>query len=434
MSKTIMLTDTCHLTRTRLYSARHESGAVVQFVYSDTRLPCASVTLPFGGAAYGLRDGKNHISVPAGAAHFLEHMLFNKEGMNECFSALGADVNALTYLSHTCYYFTARRNFFESLDALLGMVLSPSFPESTFEKEREVILRELEEDSGDVFLRGRDILAESIFSRSPLRRDVGGKAADVKALSFAHLSSIADAVCRPSGAVISVVGPFSPELVWKNVSAFLDGLSYRPQVSPRFSALIAKSSSDLRPFRAATETPIFFAALAPSADSLGADKAEDYVFSSLLEDMLFDRSEPFFKAFSNECGMVGVSLFGELDSQSETFGKSGFLSVSAPVSSPLGAAEAFDRTFSSLLEDGSLFCEAHLESKRRGLVADYLSTLDSPLDTCLALGEYSALGASLFDEARAICTLDADAFLKKAKDSLASVSPVFAAGTRSGRV
>ena len=434
MREQLICTDVCPLTHSPLYSARHKSGALFQILHSDTRLPSASVTLSFGGAVCGLRDGSEYIQVPPGAAHFLEHMLFNKEGLNDRFTELGADVNALTYLSHTSYYFTTRRDFFESLSSLMEMVLAPSFPKETFRKERQIILCELEEEKGDVFVLGQGALTRSLFRRSPLRRDVGGSARDVRGLSFDSLCKIADAVCRPDGAVISVVSPYPPEQVWEHVSAFLDGLSIRPAAKRSFSATLQRDGSEARFFRAQTDTPMLFAALSPSPELLGRSKAADYVFSSLLEDMLYDRSEPFWNAFSEECRRCGVGLFGELDSQSETFLRSGILSVSVPTSSPSLAAKAFERTFTDIRKDGSLLCRSHLESKRRGLVADYLSTLDSPATTCLAIGEYAAFGESLFDEARTIESLDKEDFLKKATDALASSTPVFACGSRSGRL
>ncbi len=434
MREKLICTDVCPLTKTPLYSARHRSGATFRFLYSDTRLPCASVTLPFGGAVCGLRDGAKYIQVPPGAAHFLEHMLFNKEGLNDRFAELGADVNALTYLSHTSYYFTSRRNFYESLDTLMGMVLSPSFPKETFEKERQIVLCELEEERGDVFVLGQGALTSSLFCRSPLRRDVGGNSRDVRALSFDSLCKIADAVCRPDGAVISVVGPFSPEEVWERVSAFLDRAERRPSPKRSFSALLRKKGVSIRSFRAATDTPILFGALSPDPSSLGFGRTEDHVFSSLLEDMLYDRSEPFWRTFSDGCRREGIELFGEPETQSETFLQSGILSVSLPTSSPATASDVFARTFSEMYEGGTLFCESHFESKRRGLLADYLSTLDSPADTCLALGEYAAFGESLFDEARAIEGLDRENFLRKATDALASSHHVFACASRSGRL
>lgn len=433
MKETLISTNVCSLTGATVYSARHESGATLQFLRSDTRLPSASVTLPFGGAVCGLWDKKKYIQVPPGAAHFLEHMLFNKEGVNDLFASLGADVNALTYLSHTSYYFTTRRNFFESLSALMGMVLSPSFPEEAFEKERQIVLCELEEEKGDVFVLGHDSLSRSLFRRSPLRRDVGGRARDVKGLSFEALCKISDAVCRQDGAVISVVGPFSPDTVCEYVFGFLDGLDRAPAAKRSYCATIQRKCSDIRFLSTQTDTPMLFGAISPSPDSLGQSRAEDYVFSSLLEDMLCDRSEPFWNVFSDECRRRGVELFGELDSQSETFLGSGIISASVPASSPAVAAEIFERTFFALRDRDALLSRSHLESKRRGLVADYISTLDSPTASCLSLGEYAAFGESLLDEARAIESLNKEEFLRKATNALAAARPVFACAGRKGR-
>lgn len=87
----------------------------------------------------------------AGISHLLEHMVFKGtksftgEELSETVQAAGGQWNAYTSFDRTVYYIDgpadSARTF---LQAVLEMVFMPSFPEFEFEKEKDVIRREID--------------------------------------------------------------------------------------------------------------------------------------------------------------------------------------------------------------------------------------------------------------------------------------------------
>src|SRR3954471_2248834 len=128
--------------------------------------------------AVGSRD---ETGPQAGAAHFLEHLLFkgtNKRSALEISSeieAVGGETNAFTTKEYTCYY---ARVLDADLplavdvlcDAVAGSLLAPA----DVETERGVILEEIamhDDEPGDEV---HDLFTEAVFGRHPLGRLISG--------------------------------------------------------------------------------------------------------------------------------------------------------------------------------------------------------------------------------------------------------------------
>ena len=87
----------------------------------------------------------NTYSYPAGIAHFLEHKMFEKQDqdvMNE-FSRMGANVNAFTSYNETAYYFSTSGSIEGPLDLLLDFVQQLDISDASVEKEKGIIVSEL---------------------------------------------------------------------------------------------------------------------------------------------------------------------------------------------------------------------------------------------------------------------------------------------------
>ena len=96
----------------------------------------AAIVIPCGGATEGT----------PGIAHFLEHKIFEDPelSMFEAFTQQGASVNAYTHFTHTVYYFNTSENFEDNLKLLFRLVQSPHLTEENVEKEKGIILSEID--------------------------------------------------------------------------------------------------------------------------------------------------------------------------------------------------------------------------------------------------------------------------------------------------
>ena len=89
-------------------------------------------------------DGKEY-EVSPHTAHFLEHILFNKEDGDLSYNFLknSSQYNATTSLDETKYWFLGYNNFYDNLKTLLRIVSEPFFTEEGISKEKEYIQTEI---------------------------------------------------------------------------------------------------------------------------------------------------------------------------------------------------------------------------------------------------------------------------------------------------
>lgn len=149
----------------------------------------------------------------AGAAHFLEHLLFKATptrtaaGMAQAMDAVGGELNAFTGKEHTCYYaHVLDADLDLAVDLISDVVLNGCCAADDVELERDVVLEEIamrdddpEDALGDVFL-------SALFGDHPLGRPVIGNVASVSAMTRAQLHSFHLRRYTPERMVVAVAG------------------------------------------------------------------------------------------------------------------------------------------------------------------------------------------------------------------------------------
>jgi len=108
----------------------------------------AMLTSDFGSkdVEFSVDGGETFRRYPEGIAHFLEHKVFEMpdgENIFNRFTELGASVNAFTNNRQTSYYFSTTDNFYENLELLVKMVMTPHLTEENVEKEKGIIAEEI---------------------------------------------------------------------------------------------------------------------------------------------------------------------------------------------------------------------------------------------------------------------------------------------------
>jgi predicted Zn-dependent peptidase len=162
---------------------------------------------PFGGlSTSALINGEQKEFAP-GLAHFLEHQLFENDlgSIMSDFTDLGANVNAFTSYSETAYYFSTTNDLQAPLALLLDMVHSTSITEASTQKEKGIIIQEL--NMYDQM--PESILIKSTFSQlyrnHPLRNDIGGSNESVSGISHDDLNEAYTYFYHPSAMNMVVV-------------------------------------------------------------------------------------------------------------------------------------------------------------------------------------------------------------------------------------
>lgn len=135
------------------------------------------------GISVVVRTGNIHEGAMCGCgvSHFAEHMAFigaggrREESVSADAAMLGAELNAYTSHDRTVYFADCPTESLEKTLSLLSeMLFEPNFTEGAFEKERDVILREIDMCSDDAGEKVYDNLFRKMYISSPLRYPVIG--------------------------------------------------------------------------------------------------------------------------------------------------------------------------------------------------------------------------------------------------------------------
>ncbi len=149
----------------------------------------------------------------AGAAHFLEHLLFKATPTRtavqiaQAVDAVGGELNAFTSKEHTCYYAHVLDSDLElAVDLVADVVLNGVCAPDDVELERDVVLEELamrDDDPEDAI--GDQFLA-ALFGRHPVGRPVIGTVESVSAMTRTQLHSFHVRRYTPERMVVAVAG------------------------------------------------------------------------------------------------------------------------------------------------------------------------------------------------------------------------------------
>lgn len=163
-----------------------------------------------------------------GASHFIEHMFFkgtknrNAKDIAESLETVGGQLNAFTTKENTCYYFKVLKEDLElGLDVLSDIFLNSEFNPKEVEKEKNVILEEINmyEDTPDELVH--DMAQELVLPSHPLGRTVLGTQTSIKDMKRDYLLTYIKERYTGDNIVISAAGNVEhDELVQKVANKF----------------------------------------------------------------------------------------------------------------------------------------------------------------------------------------------------------------------
>ncbi len=159
----------------------------------------------------GSRYEKNE---EAGVSHFIEHLCFKgteehptPQSISEVIEGVGGILNGSTDQEMTILWAkVARPHLSNSINLLMDMLRKSRFDPEDVEKERQVILEELNmvKDSPQQWV---DVLIESIvWPDHPLGRDIGGTKESISRISREAILDYMNNQYSPTNTVISVAG------------------------------------------------------------------------------------------------------------------------------------------------------------------------------------------------------------------------------------
>lgn len=188
-----------------------------------------------------------------GISHFIEHILFKgaekrptSKEISEAIEGVGGILNGGTDKELTLYWCKiAQSHFLLALDVLADMFLHSRFDPVEIEKERQVIIEEINM-SRDYPPQQVDMLIDQLlWPDQPLGRDIAGSKESVAAITRDKMLDYLQAQYLPSKTVVSIAGNMQHQEMVTAVSQVLGGWTSRQQPSG-YSAYKEQPSQRLR--------------------------------------------------------------------------------------------------------------------------------------------------------------------------------------------
>lgn len=149
-----------------------------------------------------------------GASHFLEHLTFKGTkkrptalDISKELDAIGASYNAFTSKDHTGYYVkAAARHLPRVLDVLADILFHSRFDPAEVERERKVVLQEINMYEDNPLLSAEDVFEATIFGRHPLGRLISGPKSVIRRVRRNALLAFREKFYDPSNIFLILAG------------------------------------------------------------------------------------------------------------------------------------------------------------------------------------------------------------------------------------
>ncbi len=171
-----------------------------------------------------------------GIAHFIEHVIFKGTTKRRAFHILsrledvGGELNAFTTKEETCIYASFMDQYYErAIDLISDIVFNSTFPEKEIEKEKDVVIDELNSYKDIPTESIFDDFEEILFSGHPLGRNILGKKSYIKKIKRQYLFDFIKNNYHTNEIVLCSVGKIKFSLLLKIAEKYLSSISSHPR-------------------------------------------------------------------------------------------------------------------------------------------------------------------------------------------------------------
>ncbi|EKP95731.1 EF-P 5-aminopentanol modification-associated protein YfmH [Thermaerobacter subterraneus] len=393
----------------RVYEARVEPGAEVVVI----RKPgfgkkYATYATRYGSIDRVLQDPETgrRMEIPPGAAHFLEHKMFDKpEGsILERFARLGASMNAYTGHFYTVYLFSVVEAFEPCFELLLDYVQDPRFTPESVAKEQGIIGQEIATAYDHPVHRLYYDFLEAMYREHPVRDWILGSPESIATLTPELLEAIHRTYYHPANMTVCVVGDVDPRRVVDMVAADLARRRFPARPRPRRE--VPEEGPDLaRPAverQMAVSRPYVQWGIKVGPFPAAEEGLRDAVLGDLVAEALFGRLSPWYEQQYRRHVITDRYWFGL-----SVVPGAAHWEVGGETGDPDAFAAACSQRLGEALSGGldpGLF-----EAVRRKALGEFLSVLDSPEDLAHAFLTDRFLGWDFYRRLEILERVDVEA-------------------------
>ena len=189
----------------------------------------------------------------SGISHFIEHLCFKGTSkrptareISTAIEGVGGILNGGTDKELTVYWCkVARPHFHLALDVLVDMLLNSRFDPVDIEKERQVIIEEINMGNDSPSQRVAMLIDELLWPEHPLGRDTAGNKASVAAITRDMLLGYLAGQYQPGNTVVTFAGDIQHQEIVTAINQTLGNWTNQ-QPHPGYSAYKEQPTRQLR--------------------------------------------------------------------------------------------------------------------------------------------------------------------------------------------
>ncbi len=196
------------VSRRQLHLDQHAAALPLLLVDVPTSPSVTTMFLANTGSRYERAEQE-------GLAHFFEHMVFKgsrryptAQQLSTTLDSVGADFNAFTSKEYTGYYVKAAVNHLPlAIDVLSDMLFAPLLRQADIDREKGVIIEELNMYKDNPAAHVGDVFDELFFSERGLAHQIVGRKETIRSFNSEDFRQFISDFYQPENLLLVVVGP-----------------------------------------------------------------------------------------------------------------------------------------------------------------------------------------------------------------------------------
>ena len=212
-------------------------GGIVQQTILPSGLKIITETVPTVRSAavgYWVATGSRDEEIPeAGAAHFLEHLLFKGTPtrtameISSSLEAVGGDMNAFTTQEYTCFHAKVLdRDMKLVIDTLSDMLTSSNVTNEDVDQERNVVLEEISMHEDEPNELAYDNWSQTLLGDQPIGRLIIGTRKSITEMTRTQVYGFFKKYYSPERTIISIAGNIDHDVAVKMIVDSLKGTDW----------------------------------------------------------------------------------------------------------------------------------------------------------------------------------------------------------------
>ena len=186
-----------------------------------------------------------------GVSHFIEHLMFKGTkkrpttlDISKELDRVGAEFNAMTSKDYTGYYI--KINYEKvglAIDVLSDMILNSKFDKEEIDRERGVIVEEINMYNDNPLLYIESLFEEAVFAGNPLSREISGPAEVIRKITREKIVAYRDKFYRADNVVVALAGRIDNKIRKLVEEKFINKLPVDKGKKEKFSKFDLKQKS-----------------------------------------------------------------------------------------------------------------------------------------------------------------------------------------------